>query len=103
MKKHKPTRIEIDYGMNQAIDEAVTKLVPIFTMFGWTWHDTDGRVPTAERMRESVVHLVETVNEQDIDFCSSGRISAHRYFDGEASYIEISLDLSTVYDERMGQ
>jgi hypothetical protein len=94
------TKLQIDTTFNQSIEEVVLKAYPLFNLFGWTW---TGSIPTPSEMRQKLTEMVEDILDPEKDYkeVSTGRFTVRLCNDGLTQYIEISLDLATLYDDRI--
>ncbi len=100
----KKASLNIDTEYNKDIEIAAMTIAPLYNMFGWTWWFEDGlrRVPNLEDIKDDLEDKVRRVVENgEVGFgISSGRIKVELLSDGDCDYIEMSLDIGNIYDDR---
>lgn len=94
-------RLQVDTSFNKDIEKAALTVAPLFKLFGWTWGGPKNGIPNLQEIEHHITTQVEELLESEGRFTStsSGRITSRLCFDGDEQYIEVSLDLATLYDD----
>lgn len=96
------SRLKIDTDFNPNIEKAAMTVAPLFNLFGWTWSSAKNGVPTLHEIEEHIEDQVkELLKKRKRGYwISSGRIKSELCFDGMVEYIEVSLVLEDIHDDR---
>lgn len=92
----------VDLSFNADIHQAAMTIAPLFKLFGWTWASAKYGVPTLDEIESHIREAVERLLTSDRHTStSSGRITVIKGHDGIQEYIDIRLDLATLYESEL--
>lgn len=94
----KPLNIKTDF--NPHIEKAALTIAPLFELFRWTWagvESPDG-IPTYYEILAKITELVDEVVSGKCKSTGTGRIMVRREHDGLVDFVDISLNLTNLYE-----